>query len=441
MEEKSIGGYKTIGKLLYFHLAVVFAQFGIRWYADLTIVRDFFIFLILWVALSSSLGYKKDKLSKSVILLLIYGVVMMLVHSVSGTGFISSLAEFRNYFFPFFLMLPLSVYFTRAQNREHFVNFIYVLFIILLIDVYFEGLLEMLGVSRDFLPWYQYQYIHSVRFITSENPIDRAIYPENAPVLGLLGWANATACTLVALYAFLAPFIFTGSIRDNTKLGRKSNTNKIFIVIAVIGALVILEIKTPMFAFLVASFILMLRSNKKVAMNLMAAFVAVAIVAYLTKGLWMDTFSFLVEESTGDEGAISYVFSIATLSSVFSSFIGSSFLSVLFGGDFTGLSYYENIEIRILTFTMQLGVIWLISFLYVCFSTVKESLKINKVEYLTLVDRRLNLGVLLMLLVYFIDMLHYSYLMYLFNINLFAVCIALIVGLNSSFKNKNIYVS
>lgn len=435
MDTKDISTNRIIGKLLYLHLIVVFAQFGIRWYADLTIVRDFFIFIILWVAISSSVGYKKNRLTKTVLLFLVYGFLMLLVHSISSSGFITALTEFRNYFFPFVLVFPLSVYFLKSGNRLKLVNFLYVLLIILIVDVYIEGAMEMLGITRSILPWYQFQYLHSERFVTSTNPIERAIYPEDSPVLGLLGWPNATACTLTALYAFISPFLFTGGIRDASKLGKKSSAFKTFLVVCVVGALAILQIKTPMFAFLMVTIVLLFKSNRKAALSLIIAIVVVSTVAFATRSLWMDAFSFLMEESTGDEGAISYVFSLVTLRAVLSSFMGSSILTILFGGDFSGIGYYENIEIRLLTFTMQLGLIWLIFFLGICYRLLNTTWKLNKSRIVSIEDKRINMGVLLMMVVYLIDMLHYSYLMYLFNINIFAVMIALAVGLNYTYKH------
>ena len=426
---------KTLERLVIIHLYLLFFQYAIRWYADISLVRDICIFAILIVYYTKVRRhtFRDNSLSKYLKGMSCFGVIAVITH-LTYSNVLGIIIEYRNFFFPFLLVSPLTCLFSNESFIYKLYKYIWFLFAILIVDIYLEWLMDLFNISRDILPWYRYQYLHCNRFTTAEDPIPNAIGTEFSPVLGFIGWPNATSCTLVALYSLFAPFLLSQGTQGTLFFEKYSNKQKYFVILASIGAMAILGIKTPIAAFCVVNLILISRSNKSIIKQiLIVAFIA-TLLAYFTRNLWMESFDVLYNETQGEDGAFMYIFSLQTIFAILSSLINSSPFTILFGGDFTSLPFYEMIEIRLLTFTLQYGIIWFVLFCAVMYKSIVQTRLLayrydqNSTKY------KVITGILLMLIVYYIDMLHYANMMYLFNLSLFIVMISVISSLISNNK-------
>ena len=89
---------------------------------------------------------------------------MSIVHVLDGEDVLNVIVTYRNHFFPFILFFIALYLFQDFRYRKKWVDFLFVVFLILLVDVYVEKLMEITGISREILPWYRYQFAHYYRF-------------------------------------------------------------------------------------------------------------------------------------------------------------------------------------------------------------------------------------------------------------------------------------
>lgn len=426
---KVVSSNRILQKLLFLQLILIFFHIGIRYFIDNTLVRDVALLLsIIVFVLTSRRQVAQDRVSGISLWMLGYGVVVMIVHSFTGASVINAVTQFRDFFLPLAIVPIYRHIFLDQQFRLKIVSLLFILFSILLLDVYIEFFMRLAGMSRDILPWYPYQYTHLYRFSTSPDAMPNAISPDQAPILGLIGWPLNTSAVLMGLFAFLLPWIMAD--RQGLKLlkfQQRLSRIKIIYIILTAGAFLILEVKTSILAFVVILFIYFFSNKGKIIKNLLVIVSLFAIVAILTKDFWFGLFETFAEEFA--DGELEYILSSQTMSSLLGAFLTGSPLGFLFGADYSHLPYFENLEIRLLVFTLELGIIWLILYCIMMGRVLITNRKFLRSRKLGPADSLLAKGVQLSLIAYLIDMLHYANQMYLFNIYFFGVMLALISSL------------
>ena len=428
---------RILQKLLFLQLILVFFQLGLRHFVDSTLVRDICLILAIVISLLSARRVvPRDGITGSVWLYLCYGILIMSIHSLTGASVVSSVTQFRNFFLPLAIVPISKCLFVEKSFRLKLVKFIFALFVILLADVYVEYIFQLIGLSRDVFPWYPFQYTHIYRFSTAPDAIPGAINPEQAPILGIQGWPLNTSATLLGLYAFVYPLIMDTSSKSNVfYFQNKFPWVKYLWLILVAGALLILQVKMTMIAFIALITIHVFSRKGKVIKDVILISTLFLLVAALTKDLWVEIFQVFSDEFA--EGEMDYILSAETLGNLFSVFFSGSPIDLFFGADFSHLPNFENLEIRLLVFTLELGIIWLIFYLIINIRTLRIGKRLLKKGNLETTDSLLVKGIQLSLITYLIDMLHYANQMYLFNIFFFGVMLALMSSLIIQNRNAN----
>lgn len=423
---QAISSKRLLQSLLFLQLTLVFFQLGIRHYLDTTLIRDVCLLLaILVYAFSSRKPVRRDPVSSIVWLMIGYGVILIFIHSLNGSSLLSAVTQFRNFFLPLAIVPIYRVVFLDEEFKSKIVNFVFILFVILLADVYLEFFFQLIGLSRDIFPWYPFQYTHLYRFSTAPDAIPGAVSPEQAPILGIQGWPLNTSATLLGLFAFVYPWL----MNDNSnlkvmKFQSGSNMTKYLWLILCAGALIILQVKTTMIAFVVVILIDAFTRKGKAIKSFLTISLVFILVAALTKDFWAGIFEVFSDEFA--EGELDYILNPETMGYLFNAFFSGSPIDLMFGADFSHLPNFENLEIRLLVFTLELGVVWLILFCIVYIRALKLGKRfLKKNRGVCLIDPLFVKGILLTLIAYLIDMLHYANQMYLFNIFFFGVMLAL----------------
>ena len=420
---------KQLFTLLILHFIVLLFQASLRQlFFDTVFYRDMgiFVLFLMYITTSSNTSTNdKSSISKWIKGYIIYGVIIIFLHSVNGFSLLESVVQFRNHFFPFVLFFVSYLIFRENQYRKKWIDFIFVLFLIMLFDIYLEYTLGYVGLSKSILPWCQYVAAHSEYIETS----DRIYSIDEVPVIGLLGWHNPSACAFTALFCMLMPFLLNTKSMSNEApmVMRLSTFKKVILCILSLGAIVFLETKTPIVSLILA-FIVYTRfsKNNNFKMYLSIAVILV-IVAFLTVDLWSSIVTENIEEVSGDESSFLYLFSMDTIGGLFSALFDDSILSVFTGGDFTNNYWYNFIEVRLVSFTLCFGLIWLFIIIGIFMSTINVSMYVKKrIANLDEIDQLLMIGSVLLLINYAIDMLHYIHVMYFFHLDLVAATFSII---------------
>lgn len=423
---QALSSKRLLQSLLFLQLTLVFFQLGIRHYLDTTLIRDVCLLLaILVYAFSSRKPVRRDPVSSIVWLMIGYGVLLIFIHSLNGSSLIGAVTQFRNFFLPLAIVPIYRVVLLEKEFRSKIVKFVFVLFVILLVDVYLEFFFQLIGLSRDIFPWYPFQYTHLYRFSTAPDAIPGAVSPEQAPILGIQGWPLNTSATLLSLFAFVYPWLMADIFNLKVmKFQSGSHLTKYLWLILCAGALLILQVKTTMIAFVVVILIDAFTRKGKAIKSFFAISLVFILVAALTKDFWAGIFEVFSDEFA--EGELDYILNPETMRNLFNAFFSGSPIDLLFGADFSHLPNFENLEIRLLVFTLELGVVWLILFCIVYIRALKLGKRfLRKYSCDGSIDPLFVKGILLTLIAYLIDMLHYANQMYLFNIFFFGVMLAL----------------
>lgn len=431
--------------VLAFHILLLLFQLAFRQLIfDTTFVRDFGLFLLCGIYV---LGQKehtnyRDTVATLVKIYLLFGILMSFFHIIDGTAVLDTIVTYRNHFFPFILFFITVYVFRDARYRKKWVDFLFIVYLILVIDVYIEAIMDFADISRTSLPWYQYQFAHYYRFTETDAGARIVASPENCPILGLLGWNNPTSCAITGLFSFFIPFLLQpfSKSKDLPNVARLPRVMKLFLFILTLGALAILTIKTPFFSLAGVILLYLMKGNKRKKGNSIKTIVLVtfitAIVAYLTFPLWGETYMELAEETQGEYG-MSYIFDQAVILSLLSAAFTDSPLAILFGTDITNNSMYYLLEVRIIVHTIQFGVTWLIIYGLISISSIKVYNRIEK-SSCTANDQVMATGAFLMIVSYLIDFLHYAHAMFYFHCDLFVISIALLVAIKQKgFTHEN----
>lgn len=423
---------KTLYIVLSIHVFILLFQLSFRQlFLDTTFIRDIGIFILcaIYITRDKKNTNIKDSLGGIVNIYLWYGVLMSIFHLLDGIPFLGVIADYRNHFFPFVLFFVSLYILQDIKYRKKWVDLLYWVFIIMLVDIYIEKAMDIAGISRVSLPWYQYQMAHYYRFTELETGSRMLANPETIPILGLLGWNNVTACGLTALFSFFVPFLLQKGIHEKgmPRVARLSKIQKIVLLVATIAALIILEIKTPFAALVVVFFIYMLQTGKRDLIRTIVPIVIIGcLVAYFTFSLWQDIFQELFEETTGEYG-FSYIFDQNVIGALLSAAFSDSPLAFLFGTDITNNSMFDLLEVRLIVHTIQFGVLWLITYSLVYIFAFKAYNKTKKIR-LQPFDKLLAMGSMLLIVSYVVDFLHYAHVMFLFHIDIFVVTLAVLVS-------------
>lgn len=421
----------TLYKILVFHILILLFQLAFRQLIlDTTFVRDIGIFLMCFVYFVSGgkISSKNDSIGTMVKIYLWYGVIMTIIHIVDGVDALGAIVTYRNHFFPFILFFMTVYIMYDIKYRIKWVNVLFVVFLIILFGVYLEALMDIIGISRGTLPWYQYQFTHYYRF-TEDATGERLITnPEQSPILGFLGWNNPTSCAIAALFSFFIPFLLQPSSHEQNIpiVSRISNLKKIAMFVLTIGAMAILTIKTS-FACLAVVFILyVLQNGRKGLKMIVPAVVFLIIVAVLTFPLWGESFTELVEETRGEYG-FSYIFNQNVVLTLLQAAYSDSPLALLFGVDLSNNSMYELLEIRVIVHTIQFGLFWLIIYGMIMLYVIRDYKYIRR-KKLQPFDKTIAMGAFLMVVCYLVDFLHYAHAMFYFHFDIMVVSIAILVA-------------
>lgn len=430
MAQVSANIRKKLFALLEFHILLLLFQLVFRQLAiDTTFVRDIGIFLLCLFFFKINYKHKQDSIETLVKIYLWYGILMSLFHIINGVGFLDAIVVYRNHFFPFFLFFVTVFLMQDAGIRKRWVDFMYVVFLILLVDIYVEMAMDLVGISRGVLPWYQYQFAHFYRFTEDAAGARIVTNPEASPVLGLLGWNNTTSCGLVALFSFFIPFLLQSKENDKTlpRVMRLSQGNKIILFIMTIGAMAILTIKTPFAALAFVIFLYVIYNGKKSLKPVIAITSVLAIVAFLSFPIWGETYLELAEETKGEYG-FSYIFDSNLIGTLLNAAFGDSPLALLFGTDISNNSVFTMLEVRLVVYTIQFGLFWLILYGLICLLSFKTYKRIRRVDQQSL-DGLIATGAFLLIVSYLVDFLHYAHVMFYFHMDIFVVSLAILTAI------------
>jgi len=430
--------------LIYFHIFLITIQLVIREIIiDTTFIRDIFLFVILylWVFKNKNSFHhqKKSKIKTWFIIFLTYGILMVFFQLIMGIGVVESILSFRNYFLPLSLFFVAKSIFETKLQRMRLVKFFNAYFIFLIINVLTASFISYNGFSLDIFPWYRYQFTHSYRYSTSGLDVPGQISPDQSPIIGILGWDHASSATMFGLFSILLPFYVYQLInrKKNYFLLFKHFTNiKIYLIIlSFITSLIIFGVKMQLLSLFLICFLLMFFIPVIIRIKFIAYLLFIAVILFLTQQFWLEQMIAKYETAFVDNGdgqsTFSYILDPNIILSIGIIFFTNSLSYLFFGGyDFSQFWFFEMLEIRIINFTLQLGLFWLLFFLCLFLSSFRYAVRLIKsldVEYF---DKIFALGTLLLMCAYFLDMFHYARLMYWPNIDIFAVIIGALSNIN-----------
>jgi hypothetical protein len=301
--------------------------------------------------------------------------------------------------------------------------------------------LERLEISKYFFPWYGFWFDKSYYFygnlVSSEGGV---VAPDNSSVLGIFGWPHFTAATLIALFAFIYPFIVERQqrhiVRENpvwiTRLS--SRFFYFLILVIVIFDLFVLAVKMPMFIFLfiVLLFGPFLVKKKNIGRGLVII-VCLAVVVLANKNIFEFILSLYVKGFVA-QSSLPGTFTAMFPSNPVYAIIDQGILNIPFGiWDPTGGS-----EMRLLNYTLHLGLVWLVLFLSIVAVSLKSVRKILRIYPKASIEYLFSVAAIYLIMAYFIDTVHYARVMWPPNYDIFAVTLGALS--NIRFDNKSVKI-
>lgn len=446
-----------VAYLLFAHVIVLTFQITLRQVLiDTTYWRDVILVLIivLWFAQRLQAGnitYSRHAFSPErwIVLLILYGLVVVVIQLLNDVELLLALRDFRNQFLPLVLFFVAKTVFGTEQRRARLVNFIFYLMCVLAVGVLVEELLFLLGISRSILPWYQFSFINTGRFVGNSIGVVGDLFPEDAPILGLLGWPHQTSAYFLALFAFCMPFILARSSDAHLArvLVRPQGLKpwmQTGLLLQCIAVLVVLGVKTSIITFMVLWLLLLFVMRHRTLWSQLvpvALFIAVMLLAFER---YQEILIGKIEQgfvgTDKDEAIISIIFNADTYRAVIETLSNTSIDFILFGGyDFSDYWFYTFLEIRLLFFALKFGGIWLFLFLGLVGSVIWRCVGIARQRGVVPFDQLFGLGCLTMMLAYFVDMLHYGRIMDWPNIDVFAVVIGAMSSITSTHRASSAF--
>jgi len=418
---------------------------------DTTFLRDILpliIFLLLLgvIAINGSIEIKlnQDLLVKFCFYYLAWGLFIILVWVAMGVNPLSAFREYRNHIFPLMLFFVARNTLNSSHYRNKLINLLFTILMIYLITTIIEYLfIKVFNFFPGIFPWYAYTFLTDDRYITNltGNIADDPtlyIHPEFTPILGLAGFSHSSAAIVMVLVGFCYPFLF-----NKNKLKKRNIVNSLprlsnypdwicylivfliaFVIFLVYGAkmhmvsFLLLLLFLPIFLknmnyrkniIVILFFILIVLSSSSIRAILLERLLNALLGSYVTDiGRIYD----LNEFGGGSLGAI---FAVNPISAVFSQPI----FPIIFGS-------FENLgvsELRLLSYTLHFGLLWLILYLGIYITALINSRKIISNRFVKQSDYMFACGTFCFLFICFLDMLHYARPMTWPIIDFFAVCI------------------
>ena len=411
------------------HFIILLLMLPIRQiFVDTIFLRDFVIILVLLscILLKVNVLYS-SRIHYLVASYLFLGVFLMLAQFLMGVAINQVLLGFRNYFFPMILFFFAFKIFRSDENKLAFLRFIFFIFLLLIFDIWFEYLYFKTDLPKSVLPWYAYQFENSYRFTSSDVANVDSVDPSQTPILGILGWPHATSATFLSIFLFLFPFIF-----DAWKLNffRLNKLKKFLIFLFSFGAVIVLGVKMQII-FLLFALPLMVMLDYRTYLSKFLKVVPIGLfVLILTRNFWFETIinrwniAFIGTESA--DASFGYIFDRDIFSGVFEALFSGNYFFLFFGG-LSSMDFWflEFLEIRLISYTLDFGVIWLVLFVFLLFFTCYFAFGRYKGR-ITPFESYTYFGFILFVLSFLFDSLHYFRLMNFPNLDMLAVMLGMV---------------
>ena len=431
--------------LLFAHIIIVFFLIPFRAIVfDTTYIRDILPFILVFLYLcniaisgSSSIKHNDSLLERLFIGYLLLGIILVIFWLVSGIEPLVAFREFRNHFFPFILFFIAKRTLAPSHYRQTIANiFIFISFTLLLTILIEYILIKIIGYPPQIFPWYSYVFSISDRFIGNAVGGLGSIETLQTPILGLLGWPHNTAATFVALFAYSFPYFFKAKDARIIKpsVSQPMYFSKIIsysiILLSSLVIFFILGVMTHMVSFLFILLIFPLFvKGISFSRNFLIVFclsIFALINDYVRNTLTNAIISgFLYDDLHGKESSLSFIIGINPFVEIYN----MSFISKFFGTFY----YTGGSELRLLNYSLHFGLIWLLIFISMFFAGFLYARKVIKSHFIKPSDRQFALGSIGLLSVYFIDMGHYAYTLFVPAIDIMSICL----GALASIKIKN----
>ena len=362
-------------------------------------------------------------------LYLFCGLFYVLVWSLLGANINSLLFMYKNHFFPFILyhfVFNMLNYDIATRKILKILNFI---FIIGITSVCFEYLyLKILNNSPYDIPWYEIVFKYDDRYIGSIGEKYGYILPEQTPILGLLGFPHATAAFIVGLTGF-SIFKLIGNKKFQFSLNQKF-INLFIMFFVIVITFIILKVKTQMVILIFLCTFLPMIFKKR---NLFIIFIllAVTISFFVSEQLYinsiLNSFSEGFLYTNTRESSFSAIISKNPITTLFN----QPLLNILFGSP-AGIT--EGSELRLLNFTLQFGIIWLILFISIVVNVLKNTYKKINSNIIGFYEIYSMFVLFVFTFVGFLDTGHYARIMWFPLIDVFVILIAI----SNSYQVNNI---
>ena len=452
--------------LLIVHILIVSFQIPIRAILlDTTYVRDIIPFLLVYLMIgivsingSFNLKQRSSLLDKLFLWYIICGIIIFILWVTYGFGFILSGMHFRNHFLPMVLFFIAKRTLTSPQFRIKIINlFLFIAFVYLFSTLIEYLLIKVIGYSPHNIPWYRYTFLHSERFFG--NTVIGGAQPytiaEQTSVLGLMGWQHASAATLMVLFAFSYPYMFQRIKKNDYDYISPSiwaihfpNWISYFIAFLTFFAIfLILVVTTHMVSFtLILLLFPFLVKGEGLQRNLIIALILVIIV-FSNNSFQQYIMNHLIVKFVGQANIDPTIFLLIPKSNLISLIFSQPINVILFGnamlavGGGLQLSSLEGSELRLITYTINFGLIWLFLFLSIFITGYFSARKIIKNPYVNLSDRLFAMGTIGFLIVCMLDMGHYARLMNWPILDMFAVCLGGLSSIISQVHGDSIALS
>ena len=413
---------------LIFYVPLNLLVFESNLWLDLPLIFFFFIYLQLFLMDHSPPRQKLNNLDKAVLFYIAYGIVhvcvLMLLHQEMDRMLIIKM--FRQVYLPFLLFFVARYIFSNGKNYSKLLYVVYFTSAIFIVDIlYEEYIVNILTMSQKAIPWIDEKMYHDGRMYLSEGGHSKTAFLR---VPTLYSNPHGQALLMGALIAFLLPSYF--QIR---KTHGKKIKNKMLalLIMGLLVALVLVGVKMSLIllAFLVVPIIVRKRLFK--VRSLLILLLGIFGATYLFFPGFPEYVSiFFHKFAPGGRGYSIF----QTESRWINDENPLYFLLVLLFG-YIDLSGEINAigglgEVRGITFGFRFGWIWwgflfLVIYSIAFFYCNRLIFKLSVAEQ----ERKIAMGILLFILMFLGDTLHYSIMFMVVNIHWFALMMGTLSGI------------
>ncbi len=431
-------------KILYSYIFILIIEVPIRSILfDSSIIRDIPLLILVAVWLlsktRSGMSLKWSKMDLIVGSYVTYGLFLVVLNTLSGnTTLYEGMWNFRNFYFPMMLYYIAQSAFRDNKDYHSLVQYTGYMFFIISIEIIIEGVLKLYNMLT-ILPWYNYVFATNYRYIINSNNQVGYISTLDTPVLGILGWPHNTVLLLLVTFfiSVLSNQSNTGDIKLREAAIKPHSKNRLIIIryLLVIPALLILFVKAHMVSFVIIIIIYSIQFKMIKVFHIIISIIGTFMVYEFVPTLKFRLFhiiDILFIGSSNLPPQISRYFSISEIKNIFNGPIAN----VIFGeGNVHADAFSGNhaFEMRLVYFTYLFGLPWVVMFLMMIYNSFRESWYFSKM--LRDNNYKMVAGALsVVMIIYSIEMLHYSYTMYSPHLYIIAVT----MGIISSFKANHI---